>query len=722
MKRLFAYRPMLFSALYLCLGILIAYFYFAGKGVELAIGFVFLFFLPIFVVFWRKHIRLTTILMCFAVLGFSLFNIAVDKFENGRIDSTECQISGIVTKSVVEKNNYMRFYMRDCVVYLPDGTSEKLDGIVRVRSYILQDYMPQNVELGTHITFETEIKPTKLLDDNKNIDSFVYKMDIRYDCSIESTNNLAVSHDEATIAERINVFVLEMLLDNMSQENAYLAWSVLFGDSTQLDENVVEAFKVSGVMHIIAVSGMNVVFILAIIMGFLSLINVKNKYARFFTVAGVLIFYCWLCSFTPSVVRATLMTLVFLLAKLFGRQGDAWSNIGFCAILILLIQPLMLFEPGFLLSFGSLIGIILVNDTLYRFFKRKLHLPKWLSLSLSATISAQLGIFPIMALFFGDFSTYSFLANIIIVPIFELAYLILFVLVIVVSIIPHASIFLVVPELAFSFINWFPTLFLMLPASYLVVYQMGIFSVVFMLLLVFMSNYVFVSKKFRLITCCVLSAMVFLCIGLSYVVNIKKDFLHVDTYNGSLDIVYDSKHNKNIMVGTLNTQSVSEDLYTSLQKDEKIYNMDYIILWEESILGGGNVASLKAFCLLYNPDYVYLSQAHIDNYALSSWLYDNNIDYKKISDTAIYHNHLMMKTFGADTPYAFVLGVDAKYYTQYYLFMPKAVDDAKIGNIISFAGQNKINKFNVIFNGKTYKNVKSTVSSLKQINDKTVQI
>ena len=164
MKRLFAYRPMLFSALYMCLGILIGYFNFAGKGAELAFSFVILFALPIFVAFWRKHIRLTAILMCFAVLSFSLFNIAVDKFQSGQLEATQCQISGTVAKSVVEKDTYLRFYMRDCVVYLPNGTAKKIEGIVRVRSFILQDSMPENVELGSHITFETELHPVSILD------------------------------------------------------------------------------------------------------------------------------------------------------------------------------------------------------------------------------------------------------------------------------------------------------------------------------------------------------------------------------------------------------------------------------------------------------------------------------------------------------------------------------------------------------------------------------
>lgn len=646
MKRLFAYRPLLFGALYICLGLLIGYFIYADKMLELIIALALSSILPIILIvnqfvlrpipnklsasatkfyfFTAKHNRLYIVLSLCVVLGFSLFNIGVSSFEDNRIQSASGYMSGTITKSIVDKQNYLSFYMRDCTIYLPNGTAEKLDGLIQVYSTITAGDLPKEINLGNRIAFDTTVFAQPLLKDNGDLDSFSYKFNIKYACTlIESAkDSIVVGDGQATFAESVNVYVLNMLLDSMDRENALLAWSVLFGDSTQLNSDVIEAFKISGVMHIIAVSGMNVVFIVAIILGFLRLINVRNRKIQFLINCVVLVLYCWLCAFTPSVVRASIMSLVFLFARMMGYKGDLLSNISASAMIILFIQPLMLFEPGFLLSFGSLIGIILINAPIYRVL-RMLHIPKVLAFSISSTTSAQLGIYPILALYFGYLSTYSFIANIIIVPIFEFAYIILFVLVIATAILPALSACFPILEIAFSFINWFPTLFVDLPHSVILVFRIGIFVVAYYLLLMFLSQFIFLSKRSKAVTCSIL-ALIFAVGAVGTYFSKNDNYEILSTHGGSSTLIFTPSNTLLVGAGSnyRDVASISNDLYAL-----KVLGLDTAVLWQGASESKTNLYNFTILSTKYNARNIIVGPEYASDFAVIDWLEKQDVAY-----------------------------------------------------------------------------------------------
>lgn len=725
MKRLFAYRPLLFSALYLCLGLLGAYFVASDKIVELVISIILFSILPImqivnfFIIkpipaklssifrkfsnFCSKYFRIMSICSLCAILGFSLFNISSAIYLENRMDNTECYIYGTVSKSVVDKDNSLTFYLRDCTAYLDDGTKREVDGLVRVFSQITQGNLPQKVEIGKQMGFSTTLHATTLLTQDGSVDSFNYKFNIKHTCTLKASDldSVAMASGTAKIDEVVSLYVLDMLLNSMDSENAYLAWSVLFGDSTQLNENVLEAFKISGVMHIIAVSGMNVVFIIAIILGALKLARVRNKKIQLLVCFAVLLFYCWLCAFTPSVVRASIMGMVFLFARLLGFQSDVLSNIAFSAIIILVIQPLMLFEPGFLLSFGSLIGIILINEPIYKLFNKVMHLPKFLAFSFSSTISAQLGIMPITALFFGYFSTYSVIANIIVVPIFEFGYTILFVLVIAVAIIPALSILFGLLEVIFSFINWFPTLFVTLPLSTFDVFSIGLYSMVYMLILVLLSRYIFLKNKTRTISCVVLSIIFAFGFISTYSINLDKDYYSLSIYKGSSTIVLEQ--NVSALVGAGSDCRDSRQVIDGL-KAYRIYDLNSAVLWQESSDSQQSLANFMKVVQKANPTHLVLGENYSYDYTFIKWLDSNGFDYVFLSsDAEIEIDGIIYKAYGTQTHYALYMSVgnigyaffnSKKYYDSYRDTLIRESKDKNNSVLYLFYGNNSIIKKN----------------------------
>lgn len=718
MKRIFAYRPLLFSALYLCLGLLGAYFVVSDKMVELVISIILFSILPViqivnfFIIkpiskplplifckfsnFCSKHFRIMAICTLCSVLGFSLFNISSAVYLSNRLDNTNCYLYGTISKSVVDKDTSLTFYLRDCTAYLENGTQYELDGLVRVFSQITQGNLPQKVEIGGKIGFKTTLNATTLLTEDKNVDSFNYKFNIKHTCVLKSSalSTVAMAPGSAKIDEVVNLYVLDMLLNSMDSENAYLAWSVLFGDSTQLNENVLEAFKISGVMHIIAVSGMNVVFIIAIILVVLKLARVRNKKVQLIACFAVLLFYCWLCAFTPSVVRASIMGMVFLFARLLGFQSDVLSNIAFSAIIILVIQPLMLFEPGFLLSYGSLIGIILLNEPIYKLFNKVLHLPKFLAFSFSSTISAQLGIMPITAMFFGYLSTYSVIANIIVVPIFEFGYTILFVLVIIVAIIPALSVLFGLLEIIFSFINWFPTLFVTLPFSTFDVFSIGLYCIVYMLILLSLSQYIFLKTKMRTISCIVLSVIFAFGFISTYSINLDKDYYSLSTYKSSSTIVLNQDISALVGMGAdyRDSRQITDGL-----KAYRIYDLNSAVLWQESTDSQQAVANFMLVSQKVNPLHLVLGENYSNDYALIKWLDSNGFDYAFLSsDAETIIDGVVYKAYGSQSHYALYMSVDK---IGYVFFSAKKYYDSYKDTIINYAKDRDSTIY--LFYGKT---------------------
>jgi len=194
-------------------------------------------------------------------------------------------------------------------------------------------------------------------------------------------------------------------------EEGKLLRSMLLGEDWLLSEEVQDDFSRTGLAHILAISGLHAVFILGLLDAVAKLFRLPSRWAFFFQLF-VLVLYCLLVGAGPSIVRATIMAVVYLGGKLLGRKADSLNSLFLAAFLILLFRPLDLFDVGFQLSFGAVMGIILF----YKGIRETLQfLPGWAASSLALTASAQIMVWPIVAYYFNHFSLISFLANLLLV-------------------------------------------------------------------------------------------------------------------------------------------------------------------------------------------------------------------------------------------------------------------------------------------------------------------
>jgi ComEC/Rec2-related protein len=278
-----------------------------------------------------------------------------------------------------------------------------------------------DVKVGNKLSFKGYFYASKLVQNGK-INTGILKNNIKYYCSVD-VDTLVISNGNTSVINKIKDKTKTFLLENMTKQNAGFSYAVMCGDKSLLVDEYQQIFKNSGLAHILAVSGLHIGFLVAIINFILKLFKLKGKY-RFIITGAILLIYNIMCQFAPSVFRASVMSLCLMLGLIVGERNDTISNISLAGIIVLLFQPLYLFDVGFLLSFGSVFGIILFANCLNKLLQ-KIKFPKFLANSISVTTSATIGTIPWICMFFNEFAPISLLSNLIVLPLFSIMFTIL---------------------------------------------------------------------------------------------------------------------------------------------------------------------------------------------------------------------------------------------------------------------------------------------------------
>ncbi len=273
---------------------------------------------------------------------------------------------------------------------------------------------------------------------------------------------------------------LEGKIDNgfTGQNRAFLKGLIL-GERDEIIPEVKEAFSKTGVMHVLAVSGLHVGFIVLIFSGVFKLLRLRFRITTILTMISVL-FYMILIGFKPPVVRATILVELYFLSTLIQRPANIYNLVSVAAILILIIDPLQLFQPSFQLSFVAVLSIIyfykIMNARLqkYKYFQTlsRYWLSNYIIQLFLVSLAASCGTLPLTVYYFEKLPVFTWFLNIIVIPVvgFIIGFGFLFIL--VSAFVWSAAAFLAqvlqkVIEILINFIESIAEL----PFSYIPVYQ-----------------------------------------------------------------------------------------------------------------------------------------------------------------------------------------------------------------------------------------------------------
>jgi competence protein ComEC len=219
-----------------------------------------------------------------------------------------------------------------------------------------------------------------------------------------------------TALAELRTTVTDTMAQAMPSGDAAVLTAMMFGGYDGISSDLIHNFAATGIIHILSVSGTHIALVAGAAALLCSLCHVGPVVTAAIC-AVLMIFYSLLAGMGAAVTRSLFMGLSALLAVWVGRQRDSSQALLMTALLLLLYQPLWIYDLSFLLSFAATGGIVWFFPKL----RDKLDfLPAPLALSIAVTIAAELGVLPFVAYYFNNLPLTSLLANLVIVPVIEL--------------------------------------------------------------------------------------------------------------------------------------------------------------------------------------------------------------------------------------------------------------------------------------------------------------
>lgn len=226
---------------------------------------------------------------------------------------------------------------------------------------------------------------------------------------------------KVAILRQKTIFMLES--EGLSGQNLAVVSAMAFGEKRLLSKETRNAYSQSGVAHLLALSGTH----LAILFFFLSMLfggRWSGVVGKVLTLATIWL-YALFAGLPASLIRAatmlTIMTIVTLDAE---ERYASMRTLVFTALIMFIFSPLIIFDRGFQLSFLAVAGIFILNPRLSTLvpLKWQLHYPplRWLWSLISISVSAQLFTAPLVFYYFGTFSTWFLVSNLVAIPLVTL--------------------------------------------------------------------------------------------------------------------------------------------------------------------------------------------------------------------------------------------------------------------------------------------------------------
>ncbi len=219
---------------------------------------------------------------------------------------------------------------------------------------------------------------------------------------------------------RLRQNIRHILAETFPEKVLPFVQALLIGDSSLLSYETDVAFQVTGIRHVIAVSGLHVSILFALI----SMVTMKRRFLTVLLGVPVLAIFAAAAGFSPSVSRACLMSGLMLLSLLMEKEYDGPTALSFAAVVMMIVNPLVITAVGFQLSVASVAGIYLFYESINDYLLNKLgrekgrtlrsRLKKGLAGSVAMSISACLMTTPLCAYYFGMVSLISILTNLLV--------------------------------------------------------------------------------------------------------------------------------------------------------------------------------------------------------------------------------------------------------------------------------------------------------------------
>ena len=238
------------------------------------------------------------------------------------------------------------------------------------------------------------------------------------------------SHDYKTVAiegcKPLRIFakqlrekLLNIYRENHITDDEFAILSALtLGYKDELDKDVKNVFSSAGAMHVLAVSGLHVGIIYLIINFLFGFLKKRRIGRHIFMVLSIILLwiYALITGFSPSVLRAATMFSFIVIGENLRRPCNIYNTLSASAFFLLVLNPNLIFEVGFQLSYCAVIGIVFFQPKFHKLFQFNYWATDKLWGLFTVSLAAQLATFPFSIYYFNQFPTYAWLSNFIVIP------------------------------------------------------------------------------------------------------------------------------------------------------------------------------------------------------------------------------------------------------------------------------------------------------------------
>lgn len=303
-----------------------------------------------------SNIKKCVIYVCICVVGIMQIHILENNYNHisSKIPE-EITVKALITSNVSEKE-----YKYTYTVTVSEINGKKLEKGIQLIANIKKNKVKKVIPKFGDVVEITGIyeEPNTA----RNYKGFDYKQYLKskniygtVDCEkyeIIETNKISIV---SNIVNYVQNNIKENMFNILDEEQGALCVGILIGDREKISDITEDNFKKSNLTHMLAVSGSHITYIIVALTTILSKTN--RKLSLIITIF-FLIFFTVLTGFTVSVLRASIMGILTLLASILHRKSDTINNLGISSIIILIYNPYLLVDAGFLLSYAGTIGIL----------------------------------------------------------------------------------------------------------------------------------------------------------------------------------------------------------------------------------------------------------------------------------------------------------------------------------------------------------------------------
>lgn len=479
------FRPILFCALSFAAGI----FFFGKFGADKTRAFALsavavLAVITVALLFCIKNrfktfLITSVICLIFCMLGFVSANVSLNSFEKGMLESGDYYVSGEV--DYVREYDGTRFVtLKNCVYNGRDG------GELYIK------YFPKKVKKYDLVNVICTASPC----DEFSGDALSSNVFYGNAMVASGATFCEVIGRSKSLCSVFAKFTDTIFSDGTDEDGFAVARSLIRGDTDKMGDKI-DAYRMSGVAHVFAVSGMHVGLIFAALSFIFRYIPI-GKVIKSLIISVVLFLYAYLCGMSASAVRAAVMCSVAALTSAVGEKKDRVNSIAIALFIVLAINPFDLFSAGFVLSFAVSFAIMILAAPIKEIFS---FAPRKIKETLSVLLSANAVSIPLSVMYFGYSPLVSFVTNIVILPLVTITFYFLWAGLIVCAILPvNRLIALFIPSNLIKLVSGLCNVFANFPL-YITVFP-TLFSVLYFVALIVFSDLINIGRKAKVCSAC----------------------------------------------------------------------------------------------------------------------------------------------------------------------------------------------------------------------------